>query len=472
MLNLRRFHIRTLSTVTRLMLIYAVISAAALGLVLTQVIRTYASHAKSVIISDLGEEVPGFANAANLRPANEDIYSFARSYLSSHVVSNQHILFIDIFGHTVLGSIGSSGVITLDRVSGFLANPPRTTTFVTSTLKSTPYLVMGSPIIENGNVLGSLVGVTSLSELQRQEGQVMLLAGTEALVALIFSIAAGYFLLRRVMHAVGKVTETAVEISRGDLDRRIDLRGQSDEVGRLALAFDEMISRISNTMDSQRRLLADVSHQLKTPLTVIRGNLELVSRSKDLDKAELDEVIGVVISETDYMKAMLEGLLMLERMSEGGSLDEQVVDLRSFISDVFTSALTLGKRDWHLGDVPDLLVSIDGPKVRGALLNLLDNAEKATTEGEFVSLFVVSHNGYLDMSVADSGSGIGSEYLDRIFERFERGTSRDQRGAGLGLAIVQAVAKAHGGTVKVDTVIGSGSTFTMRFPSSRVVTRE
>ncbi|MDA8271513.1 MAG: HAMP domain-containing sensor histidine kinase [Actinomycetota bacterium] len=472
MLNLRRFHIRTLSTVTRLMLIYAVISAAALGLVLTQVIRTYASHAKSVIISDLGEEVPGFANAANLRPANEDIYSFARSYLSSHVVSNQHILFIDIFGHTVLGSIGSSGVISLDRVSGFLANPPRTTTFVTSTLKSTPYLVMVSPIIENGNVLGSLVGVTSLSELQRQEGQVMLLAGTEALVALIFSIAAGYFLLRRVMHAVGKVTETAVEISRGDLDRRIDLRGQSDEVGRLALAFDEMISRISNTMDSQRRLLADVSHQLKTPLTVIRGNLELVSRSKDLDKAELDEVIGVVISETDYMKAMLEGLLMLERMSEGGSLDEQVVDLRSFISDVFTSALTLGKRDWHLGDVPDLLVSIDGPKVRGALLNLLDNAEKATTEGEFVSLFVVSHNGYLDMSVADSGSGIGSEYLDRIFERFERGTSRDQRGAGLGLAIVQAVAKAHGGTVKVDTVIGSGSTFTMRFPSSRVVTRE
>ena len=360
----------------------------------------------------------------------------------------------------------------MDRVSGFLANPPRTTTFVTSTLKSTPYLVMGSPIIENGNVLGSLVGVTSLSELQRQEGQVMLLAGTEALVALIFSIAAGYFLLRRVMHAVGKVTETAVEISRGDLDRRIDLRGQSDEVGRLALAFDEMISRISNTMDSQRRLLADVSHQLKTPLTVIRGNLELVSRSKDLDKAELDEVIGVVISETDYMKAMLEGLLMLERMSEGGSLDEQIVDLRSFISEVFTSALTLGKRDWHLGDVPDLLVSIDGPKVRGALLNLLDNAEKATTEGEFVSLSVVSHNGYLDMSVADSGSGIGSEYLDRIFERFERGTSSDQRGAGLGLAIVQAVVKAHGGTVKVDTVIGSGSTFTMRFPSSRVVPRE
>ncbi len=454
------------------MLIYAVISAAALGLVLTQVIRTYASHAKSVIISDLGEEVPGFANAANLRPANEDIYSFARSYLSSHVVSNQHILFINIFGHTVLGSAGSSQVIGLDRVSTLLANPPRTTTFVTSTLKSTPYLVMGSPIIENGNVLGSLVGVTSLSELQRQEGQVMLLAGTEALVALIFSIAAGYFLLRRVMHAVGKVTETAVEISRGDLDRRIDLRGQSDEVGRLALAFDEMISRISHTMDSQRRLLADVSHQLKTPLTVIRGNLELVSRSKDLDKGELDEVIGVVISETDYMKTMLDGLLMLERMSEGGSIDEQIVDLRSFISEVFTSALTLGKRDWHLGDVPDLLVRLDGPKVRGALLNLLDNAEKATTEGEFVSLSVVSHNGYLDMSVADSGSGIGAEYLGRIFERFERGSSRDQRGAGLGLAIVQAVAKAHGGTVKVDTVIGSGSTFTMRFPSSRVVPRE
>ncbi len=457
------------STVTRLMLIYAIISAVAMGLVLTQVMRTYASHAKSVIISDLGGEVPEFASAANLRPANEDLFTFARSYLASHIPANQHVLFIDIFGNTVLGSANSSRVIGLKEVSGFLANPPKSTTFLTESLKSTPYLVMGSPIIVGGKVAGSLVAVTSLSDLRKQESQVLLLAGMEALVALMFSIAAGYFLLRRVMRAVGKVTETAVEISRGNLDRRIDFGGQSDEVGRLALAFDEMISRISQTMDSQRRLLADVSHQLKTPLTVIRGNLELMSRSKELDKAELDEVIGVVISETDYMKTMIDGLLLLERMNEGGSLNETHVDLRSFISDVFTSALTLGKREWHLGDVPELTVMIDGPKVRGALLNLLDNAEKATDEAGLISLEVVSSNGHLDMSVTDTGFGIDPSQLNMIFERFERGTSRDQRGAGLGLAIVEAVAKAHQGLVKVDSVLGGGSTFTMRFPSTRIV---
>jgi len=442
-----------------------------MGLVLTQVMRTYASHAKSMIITDLAGEVPEFAGAANLRPANEGLFTFARSYLASHIIANQHILFLEIFGNTVLGSANSSQVIGLKQVSAYLTKPPESTTFVTGSLRSTPYLVMGSPITVGGKVVGSLVGVTSLSDLQKQEDQVLLLAGIEALVALIFSIAAGYFLLRRVMRAVGKVTETAVEISRGNLDRRIDFVGQSDEVGRLAMAFDEMISRISQTIDSQRRLLADVSHQLKTPLTVIRGNLELMSRSEDLDKAELDEVIGVVISETDYMKTMIEGLLMLERMNEAGSLNESDIDLRSFISDVFTSALALGRREWHLGDVPDLTVRIDAPKVRGALLNLLDNAEKATSEGDLVSLSVVNSNGHLDISVADSGSGISPTYLQVIFDRFERGTSRDQRGAGLGLAIVEAVAKAHNGSVKVDSVFGSGSTFTMRFPSSRVVER-
>lgn len=451
------------------MLIYAVISAAALGLVLSQVVRTYASHAKGVIISDLGGEVPDFARAANLRPTGESLVTFGRSYLSSHAAANQHILFIDVFGHTVLGSVNSSKVIGLPQVSDFLDHPPSATTFVTRKLNSTPYLVMGSPIVENGKVVGSLVGVTSLSDLQKQEGQVIFLAGVEALVALIFSVAAGYFLLRRLMHAVGRVTETAVEISRGNLDRRIDLQGQSDEVGKLAMAFDEMISRISRTLDSQRKLLADVSHQLKTPLTVIRGNLELISRNKELDKSELDEVVAIVISETDYMKTMLEGLLLLERMKEAGSLDESEVDLRSFVSDVFTSAITLGKRGWHLGDIPDIRVRLDGPKVRGALLNLLDNAQKATSEGDLISVSAVSHNGYLDMSVADSGTGINSESLKTIFERFERGNIRDQRGAGLGLAIVKAVAQAHGGSVRVESVLGSGSTFTMRFPSSRVV---
>ena len=465
----RWFQKRTLSTVTRLLAIYAVISAAALGLVLFQVTRTYESHAKKVIISDLGSEVPEFAAAANLRPASENLFTFARSYLASHVAANEHIVFINIFGQSVLGSSNSAQVIGLKPVSEYLTNPPKSTTFITSSLKSAPYLVMGSPINVGGKTVGSLVGVTSLLDLQKQESQVLELAGLEALVALVLSVGAGYFLLRRVMQIVGRVTETAVEISRGNLDKRIDVVGESDEVGRLAMAFDEMISRISQIMDSQRRLLADVSHQLKTPLTVIRGNLELISRKKALDKEELDEVITLVISETDYMKTMIEGLLLLERMSEPDSLNEVVVDLRNFIAEVFTSALTLGRRDWHLGDVPDLKIRIDAPKVRGALLNLLDNAEKATEEGDLISLSAAELNGYLDIYVTDTGSGIDPQHLQTIFERFERGASRDQRGAGLGLALVDAISKAHGGAVKVESVFGSGSTFAMTFPVSCIV---
>lgn len=460
---------RSLSTVTRLMIIYAVVSVAALGLVLSQVVRTYASHAKSITVSDLGDEVPRFSQAANLRPVGESLYSFAKSYLASHVSANQHILLIDIFGQGVLGSVGSSKVIGLKPVASFLRKPPAATTFNTVNLGSVPYLVMGSPVDTNGKVVGSFVGAVSLADLQSQESQVILLAGMEALVALFFSVAAGYFLLRRVMHAVGRITETAVEISRGDLDRRLDYVGQSDEVGKLAMAFDGMISRISQTMDSQRRLLADVSHQLKTPLTVIRGNLELITRSKDWDKAEVDEAIGVVISEADYMKSMIEGLLLLERMTDANSLEESTVDLRSFISDVFTSALALGPRDWYLGEVPDLWVKVDAPKLRGAVLNLLDNAEKATEECSLISLYAFRNNGWLDICVSDHGYGIEPLYLETIFGRFERGASRDQRGAGLGLAIVTAVVAAHGGFIAVDSKIGEGTTFTLRLPGERVI---
>lgn len=464
-----QFSVKRISTTTRLMVIYAVVSAAALGLVLTQVVRTYASHAKSVIMSDLGEEVPQFAQAANLRAPGESLYSFSKSYLATHALANQHILYIHIFGHSTLGSAGSSKDIAIPDVTQFLASPPGSTKINTVNYKSASYLVLGSPVTVSKKVVGSLVAVTSLSGLSSQESQVLLLAGAEALLSLIFSVAAGYFLMRRIMRAVGRVTETAVEISKGDLDRRLDFPSQSDEVGKLALAFDGMIGRISQTLDSQRRLLADVSHQLKTPLTVIRGNLELLHRSSEVDKAELNDVIEVVTSEIDYMKTMLDGLLLLERMSEPEPLNEEEVELRPFLTDIFSSAISLGRRNWRLGDIPDIVVRIDGQKCRGAILNLLDNAVKATSNMDRISLDAYDSDGYLAIVVSDSGSGIEPTYLAKIFERFERGAARDQRGAGLGLAIVRAVSHAHGGDIDVESVYGEGSSFTFRIPSNRIV---
>lgn len=451
------------------MIIYALVSVAALGLVLSQVVRAYVSHSKSVIISDLGEEVPEFAQSADLRSKSEGLYPFAKSYLASHSIVNGHIIFIEIFGHPVLGSTNSSLVAKLHSVATFISNPPSATKFVNVNSKSSSYLVMGSPIKVSGNVVGSLVGVTSLSVLNSQESQVIDLAGIEALVALIFSVGAGYFLMRRVMKTVGRITETAVEISRGDLERRIEYIGPPDEVGRLARVFDEMLSRISQTMESQKRLLADVSHQLKTPLTVIRGNLELMSRAKTMSTEDMNETLAVVIAETDYMKTMLEGLLLLERINETEPLTESIVDLRTFISEVFTSAIVMARREWQLSEIQDVKIRIDSTKLRGALLNLLDNAAKATSVEDVIEVSAGVEDGWLQISVRDTGSGIAEEHLSSIFERFERGTSRDQRGAGLGLAIVKAVVNAHGGNVNVQSTPGFGSLFNIRLPIGRIV---
>ena len=208
---------------------------------------------------------------------------------------------------------------------------------------------------------------SDLSQLSTDRNRVLVLVIGEALVALVGAVAGAYLLLRRLLREIGRITTTAASIEDGDLDRRLGDQGTDDEVGQLAETFDSMLDRLQAAMVDQRRLLSDVSHQLRTPLTVARGHLEVLALQPTTDILEVRESVNVVVEELDHMRALVERLLLLGRALEPDFLQVERLDLRTFLSDLFDSARVLADRQWSLAPVPDRVLEVDVAKLRGAL---------------------------------------------------------------------------------------------------------
>jgi signal transduction histidine kinase len=216
---------------------------------------------------------------------------------------------------------------------------------------------------------------------------------------------------------------------------------------------------------SQRQLLADVAHQLRTPLTVAKGHLEVLHRSGTDDAQEVSETTALVVEELSQMSSLVDQLLLLGHSLEPDFIQREPVDLRSFMADLRAAVTVLADRNWVLAPVPDAVVLIDQAKLRGALLNLIDNAVKATAAGDSIKL-AAACDGNVLFSVSDTGRGIAPELQARVFDRFRRVGPQDQRGSGLGLAIVKAVAEGHGGYVHLDSSLGQGTSVTMVLPAA------
>jgi signal transduction histidine kinase len=235
-----------------------------------------------------------------------------------------------------------------------------------------------------------------------------------------------------------------------------------------------MLDRVQAAMTAQRRLLSDVSHQLRTPLTVVRGHLEVLERSGADDPVQVRETIDLVIDELDHTRAVVERLLMLGRAMEPDFLDTRPVELRVLLGEVYDGVRVLADRQFLLPDVPDLVVELDVEKLRGALLNLVDNAIHATAPGDAIALVakVDPVADVLQLSVEDSGPGIPEDQRAAVLQRFSRPGARDRDGSGLGLAIARAVAEGHGGWIAIDTSDLDGARVTIVLPGTRILTSE
>jgi two-component system OmpR family sensor kinase len=264
-------------------------------------------------------------------------------------------------------------------------------------------------------------------------------------------------------------------MSAGDLSARAPVRG-SDEIGQLAGQFNQMAERLeasfaelASERDALRRFIADASHELRTPITALRGFVELLRGAAAQDGSAREEFLVESQRQVERLEWVTRHLLDLSRLDAGlVALDLDSHDVADLINAVASTyrALAREKRISISCSQPDsgLAIRCDRARVELALSNLLDNAVKFTSPGGSIQIGAERQRAAVRLWVQDNGAGIHDEDLPHIFDRFYRGRGAGPTGTGLGLPIVQSIAQAHGGRVRVETEIGEGSRFTIELP--------
>jgi signal transduction histidine kinase len=317
------------------------------------------------------------------------------------------------------------------------------------------------PFLADGQASGVFV-VASFRDLQRADTDAATLAaGIVGLLMLVIGSILAIRLAERILAPVRLVTRTARSISDTDLSKRIPVRGY-DEISELSATFNEMLERLDAAFATQRRFVDDAGHELRTPITVIRGHLELMGDDADDRRRTLE----LVTDELERMTRMVEDLLTLARTEQPDFIRARTADLDELTIRMLQNARGLAPRDWRLDGTAEGRATIDEQRLMQAVLQLAANAVRHTADGDVVSVGSELRDGHVRFWVRDSGPGVRPEDRERIFERFYRGRSGHRRsdGAGLGLSIVQAIAEAHGGRVELDSEPGVGATFTVVVP--------
>ena len=303
--------------------------------------------------------------------------------------------------------------------------------------------------------------VAQFADLQSAEVEdvLQLIAATQLLFLLVASVLA-YVLAGRLLDPVRRVTETARQISETDLSRRIAITGD-DEVALLGRTFNQMLDRLQAAFVAQRNFVDDAGHELRTPITIIRGHLELLG-DNPVDRAE---AIAIVTDELDRMNRMVDDLLLLARSERPDFLVLDLVDVKELTDEMVVKAASLADRAWSLDGVGTGTIVADRQRLTQAVMQLAQNAAEHTEAGQEIALGSAVAGDHARFWVRDAGPGVSTLDAERIFDRFSRGSlTRRTEGAGLGLSIVRAIAEAHFGKVEVDSAIACGATFTITIP--------
>ena len=322
----------------------------------------------------------------------------------------------------------------------------------------------------------TVVVAQSLQAVERTKHQLLVLFLFVGLIALLMIAIAARYVIQIGMRPLENVEKTAEQIASGDLSARLPDAKPNTEVGRLVSSLNTMLARIEESFAARtesegrlRRFVADASHELRTPLTAIRGFAELHRQGAVTGESDTKELVARIERESVRMSSLVEDLLILARMDQGPKMEIKPVNLSEVVTDVVESAraagpghpikLTAGNEIYALGDAN---------RIHQVVANLLANARVHTPVGTQITVEVIHLDKEVQVVVADNGPGLSEANREKIFERFYRVDPSRQRtgneGSGLGLSIVDAVMRSHGGHVSVDSKLGEGSTFTLHFP--------
>ncbi len=279
----------------------------------------------------------------------------------------------------------------------------------------------------------------------------------------------GWFMVKRALSGVSEVTKTARKISDGDLRRRVPVKGSGDEIDLLATTFNRMLDRIDLLVKGIREMSDNIAHDLKSPVTRIRGIAEVTLTTGE-SVGEYEAMAGSTIEECDRLLDMINTMLVISRTEAGeGKLELTTLDVGELVNGACDLFLSLAEeKSVALGceAPPGRIVEGDLRMLQRMIANLLDNAIKYTGEGGRVAVTVDGPvDGVVRVIFEDSGTGIDQGDLPHVFERFYRcDRSRSSTGTGLGLCLARTVARAHGGNIEVASTPGIGSTFTVELP--------
>ena len=316
------------------------------------------------------------------------------------------------------------------------------------------------PLRSEGRTRGVFVAAIFRDRQKEEiEAAVRAAAGVGLGILLLGSLLA-WRLARRTVEPVESLTTAARAISGTELSRRIPVSG-ADEVAQLAETFNAMVDRLERAFASQRSFVDDAGHELKTPLTIVRGHLELLGD----DPAERRQTLRLVLEELDRMQRIVDDLLLLVKREQPDFLHLETVEVGALTDGVHAKLAALAPRDWIVESRARGVVVADRHRLTQAIVQLADNAARVTREGDEIRLGSAIVGSEARFWVADRGPGVAVAEQRRIFERFRRGRGGARsEGAGLGLSIVKAIAEAHNGRVELASRPGEGATFTLVIP--------
>lgn len=401
-------------------------------------------------------------------PFGDDAEAILGTFLSRSVPGDDEAFYTLLDGAPFLRSFGAPAELFDDEalVARWAASSDPQELAQTTTAGDVRWLAV--PLTAGTDVLGTFI-VVYFPDAERaaisQNLRILLIAGAIVLVA---SAALAWSLAGRVLRPVRELTATAHEISDSDLSARIPVDG-SDELAELGRTFNAMLDRLESGFEHQRKFLDDVAHELRTPITIAQGHLDLLGD----DPAERKETTAIITDELDRMNRYVSDLLLLAKAERADFLHLGPVDLGEFTANLLRTLTPLADRDWQLDQAPPpgrTVVVVDQRRLSQAVLNLASNAVDHTETGDTIAVGASIEAGspsLVRLWIRDSGSGIDPSVAASLLDRHARGaTSRTNRpeGLGIGLSIVDAIARAHGGQVRVESELDSGARFEITVP--------
>jgi len=474
----QRIRLAAVGLRTRVLVWYVLLFAVSTAVALFAIRQVLLTRLDDHVDAELSQEVEelqllaGGVDPETGEPFGDDLVGLFQTFMSRNVPSD---------GETLIGLVdGSAAAASPALVAERRLLPalgPTWTSVATSTWSETavpdvgPVRWLAVPVSNaGGTATGIFVVASSVGDDRSDiDDAVRVMAVVSGLVLVIASIL-GWATTGRPLAPIRRVTGAARRISDEDLSERIPVEG-NDEVAVLTRTFNDMLDRLESAFSAQRTFLDDLGHELRTPITIVRGQLELMPD----DPAERAEAIAVCLDELDRMSREVSDLLTLAKAGRPDFLRLGDVDVAELVDGVERRAVALAPdRRWVIESVAPVTIRADSERLTQALMNLVTNAAQHTAAGNEITLGSRAVNGSTQVWVSDCGPGIGPEEQTRIFERFGRGDDRLHRGegTGLGLAIVEAIATAHGGRVELESTVGAGSTFTLVLPGGTLTLDE